>query len=216
MKSLPTQERAIKKRIALLKAAAHEFEQSGFEVSTAKSIAAKAGVATGTFYQYFENKNDILRVIAETRFFELHQQVGLLESEGLSVMNDAQADTSLTHARSLFKQVLAFLYEYHLQDALLHQVLDQRRGLDPKLDDIMTRGEDLMRSHVVDFISDFELDDSEIVADSLFAMGEGLVHRMVFGKTPENPDKMLEIGAAMLASYFAQNPALANGSKESL
>ena len=81
MKNLPTQERAIKKRIALLKAAQLDFSEVGFEIATAKSIAARANVATGTFYQYFENKNDILRVLAENRYSELHEQVLLLQSD---------------------------------------------------------------------------------------------------------------------------------------
>jgi len=201
MKSLPTQERAIQKRISLLKAAVHEFTNAGYEVTTAKSIAARAGVATGTFYQYFENKNDILRVIAENRYGELHEQVSLLER---LEPDQAELKSVPEQASDLFHRVLSFLYQYHLQDALLHQVLDQRRGLDKALNDIMNRGEELMRSHVVEFIDAFELANADIVADSLFAMGEGLVHRMVFGKTPKQPDKMLEIGAAMLASYFAQ------------
>ncbi len=210
MKSLPTQKRAIKKRNALLKAAVYEFTYSGFEATTAKSVATEAGVATGTFYQYFENKNDVLRVIAENRFQELHQQITLLENENIRAKGDHKGKLSLTWATSLFKRVLTFLYEYHLQDTSLHQVLDRRRGLDAKLDEIMNRGEDLMRSHVINFINDFELEDVDIVADSLFAMGEGLVHRMVFGRAPENPEKMLEIGAAMLASFFAQKLTLAN------
>ncbi len=194
-KNLPTQERAIRKRIALLKAAADEFANLGFEVATAKSIAASAGVATGTFYQYFDNKNQILRVIADNRFTELHEQVSLLESQ----------ETEDREPNQRFMRVLRFLYHYHLQDALLHQVLDQRRGLDPKLDAIMLRGEDLIRSHVVNFIREFNLPDTEITADALFAMGEGLVHRMVFGPSPSEPEKMLRIGADMLASYFEPN-----------
>lgn len=201
MKSLPTQERAVKKRIALLKAAVEEFGEHGFEVATAKSIASLAGVATGTFYQYFENKNDILRVIAENRFADLHQQVTILE--GLDLEKKTGRNT-VEYAEELFKNVLTFLYQFHIQDALLHQVLDQRRGLDVMLDEIMCRGEDLMRSHVVEFIREYELANADIVADSLFAMGEGLVHRMVFGRSPDNPNKMLEIGAAILAGFLSQ------------
>lgn len=204
MKSLPTQQRAIKKRIALLKAAIDEFSNAGFEVATAKSIAAKAGVATGTFYQYFENKNDILRVIAENRFTELHQHVSILESFEGTVGSDTKAPAKIS---ALFERILKFLYQYHLEDALLHQVLDQRRGLDPKLDSIMSRGEDLMLSLVVNFVDGFNLRNSEAIAESLFAMGEGLVHRMVFVKAPNDPDKMLQTGASILASFFNEELA---------
>jgi len=204
MKSMPTQERALKKRVALLKAATHEFGVAGFEAATAKSIATKAGVATGTFYQYFENKNDILCVVAENRFTDLHHQVSILEGNSQDV-NDTEITRS-EQAKELFNRVLHFLYNFHIQDGLLHQVLEQRRGVDEKLDEIITRGEELMRSHVVQFLEDYELDDSMVVADSLFAMGEGLVHRMVFGSKPDNPDKMLEIGATILTNFLSNRP----------
>ncbi len=194
LKSLPTQERAIKKRIALLKAAVIEFSNVGFEVATAKSIAAVAGVATGTFYQYFDNKNEILRVIAENRYAALHEEVVMLEAPDADVQQPIQV---------VFKRVLSFLYDFHLREAQLHEVLDQRRGLDPKLDAIMSQGEELMRSRVVSFIDHYKVDEIDVVADSLFAMGEGLVHHMVFVKQPKDPEKMLKVGAEMLASYFA-------------
>jgi AcrR family transcriptional regulator len=79
MKTLPTQERALIKRQSLINAAKREFSNNGFEEATAKTIAAVAAVATGTFYRYFDNKNEILRVIASTRFDELHQRIKRLE-----------------------------------------------------------------------------------------------------------------------------------------
>lgn len=207
MKNLPTQERAIKKRIALLKAAQFEFSDSGFDVTTAKSIAARAKVATGTFYQYFENKNDILRVIAENRYTELHEQVlmlqneehlGLLSSETNRVREDVKAATY-----KVFYRVLKFLFAYHMQETELHRVLEQRRSIDSDLNEIMQKGEDLMRSLVLRFLGNFQLSDPTAVCESLYAMGEGLVHQMAFGNTESNNETLLKTGANMLASFFA-------------
>lgn len=198
MKSLPTQERAIKKRLALVKAAGEEFAMVGFEQATAKSIAAKAGVATGTFYQYFENKNDILCVVAENRFADLYQQVSLLDAPEMGAVEGEAL-------RDLFERSLHFTYQYHLRDGLLHQAMDQCRRADSRLDGIMIRGEARIRSHVFSFTQGVKVEEPELVAEALFAMAEGLVHDMVFGKKPEQPERMLAIGADMLASYFTRS-----------
>ncbi len=200
---MPTQARAIKKRMSLLKAAHLEFAEVGYAVATAKSIASRAGVATGTFYQYFENKNEILCFVAENRFVELHDKVAQLEDEHEQRKKSLRKDSKQRESvAEHFKRVLSFLYHYHLAELQLHQVLDQRRSLDSQLDKIMCRGEDLMRGLVLRYIENYGVDDSAVVADCLHAMGEGLVHRMVFSTQSGDHEKMLETSAAMLASYF--------------
>lgn len=198
MKSLPTQARAVRKRQALISAAIKEFSKVGFEVATAKSIAAAAGVATGTFYQYFENKNDILRVIAAERFSELHDQIRFLD---LEVANDDSAEQVLT----LFENTLHFVYEFHAHDPELHQVLEQRRSLDPKLRDLMHAGEAVLKERVLQFVQAMNIEHPSVVANNLFSMAEGIVHRQVFDQSLEDADIVIHIGARMLASYFAKH-----------
>lgn len=202
MKTLPTQERALRKRQALIDAAVAEFSTIGFEVATAKSIASKAEVATGTFYQYFENKNDILRVIASGRFAGLHQRMQLFK---LKAVDDSLSSTTVIESQ--FLKTLLFVHEYHAQDPELHQVLEQRRSLDSKLQAIMGEGEAMLRERILVFVKTFNIPHAEIVAENLFAMAEGLVHRLVFDSVNRDTDyamveKALAIGAQMLASYF--------------
>lgn len=47
-------------RQRILKAAFDVFEDWGFTAATTHKIATQAGVATGTFYQHFRSKNDLL------------------------------------------------------------------------------------------------------------------------------------------------------------
>jgi AcrR family transcriptional regulator len=63
----PTQERAVRTRAALLAAAQRDFSERGYAATTAKSIAERAGAATGSFYQYFADKDAALREIAVAR-----------------------------------------------------------------------------------------------------------------------------------------------------
>ncbi|RBP49083.1 TetR/AcrR family transcriptional regulator [Arenicella xantha] len=194
MKQLPTQQRALRKRQALIDAAEQEFSESGFEVATAKSIAARAGVAVGTFYQYFDNKHDILREIAEQGFAELHARIPLLDLQ--------LADGSRDRIVSLFSETLDFVYQYHARRPELHRVLEQRRVVDADLSEIMCRGEGVLRARVLQFVQSFNTPHAEIVASNLFAMAEGLVHRHVFEPNQHNPQQVIQIGAEMLSSYF--------------
>jgi len=201
MKNVPTQKRAQQKMLALIDASRQSFIELGYDNTTAKVIAARAGVATGTFYQYFDNKVDILRVIAEQRITELSQQIPASEAKMASLEREASA-SRLTEL--LFLQVLTLIYEFHEQDPELHQVLEQRRGLDPELNEILEKGEALLEQKVRLFVQTYNVENPEVVAFNLFAMAEGLVHRHVFGQSKIPKNKVLASGAKMLASYLIQ------------
>lgn len=64
---VPKQERAQQKRNALLESGRKLFILHGYELTTAKEIAAEAGVATGTFYRYFSDKRQLLMSLIEDK-----------------------------------------------------------------------------------------------------------------------------------------------------
>lgn len=199
MKPIPSQQRALLKRNALLKAAIDEFSEEGFEMATAKSIAAKAGVATGTFYQYFENKNDILCVIAQNRLHHLREQI-----QFHSASAGAQNDSLSSDVQKIFAQVLQFVYRFHAAAPQLHQVLEQRRSIDQPLRDIMAAGEQVLKDHVLNYVRQFEVDDHQVVAHNLFAMGEGLIHSLVFSNHQIDVEQAINRGSQMLAAFFTE------------
>ncbi len=54
------------RRIAhILAAAAQVFAEAGYERATTNAIAAKAGISPGSLYQYFANKEEIARAVAD-------------------------------------------------------------------------------------------------------------------------------------------------------
>ncbi|GIU83159.1 MAG: TetR/AcrR family transcriptional regulator [Acidobacteria bacterium] len=63
LNNLETRAFAGDKREAILRAAIQVFAENGFFNSKVSDIAKKAGVADGTVYLYFKNKDDILRSI---------------------------------------------------------------------------------------------------------------------------------------------------------
>ncbi|MBL4952975.1 TetR/AcrR family transcriptional regulator [Neobacillus sp. OS1-32] len=86
---IPRQERAQQKRKALLESGRILFTTKGYEHTTAKEIAAHAGVATGTFYRYFSDKRQLLMALLEDKIDQFlapephwfcHDPVSLLAS----------------------------------------------------------------------------------------------------------------------------------------
>jgi AcrR family transcriptional regulator len=59
----PRTERGRKTQRAVLDAAAAEFGEKGFHESSIVSITARAGVALGTFYTYFDSKDALFRAL---------------------------------------------------------------------------------------------------------------------------------------------------------
>ncbi|MFT4997638.1 MAG: AcrR family transcriptional regulator [Kiritimatiellia bacterium] len=202
MKALPTQARAKQKRCILIIAATECFTSNGYENTTAKTIASAANVATGTFYQYFDNKEDMLRVIAQQRMEDLYQQVP--SAKELFALSEKAHKDSLKAGttQEIFHHVLKLIYAFHEQAPELHQVLEQRKELDPELAEILEQGEILLHERVLQFVQSFNIKTADAVAFNLFAMAEGLVHRHVFGNPTQSKATTLQLGAVMLASYF--------------
>jgi AcrR family transcriptional regulator len=203
-KAAPKQQRAIRKKNALLVAAFAEFSTKGFGATTAKSIAGSAGVATGTFYQYFHNKDDILLEVTRQRFEELHDHLQVPETilEIANAHDEAHVADDLQH---IFRQALGFLYNFHQQEAGLHDVLEYRRRVDPALAAMMDDGEAVLMERVRAFVARYVRDKVETTAFCLFSMAEGIVHRHVFqGHEAVSRDEVIATGALLLSAYFEQ------------
>jgi AcrR family transcriptional regulator len=61
----PKQKRAQKRIEAILNAASELFAEAGYANTTVVQIAARADAAVGTLYQFFTNKEDILKALVE-------------------------------------------------------------------------------------------------------------------------------------------------------
>src|ERR1044071_2802819 len=59
----PRTERGRRTVRKLLEAAAQEFGQRGFHEAAITGITSRAGVALGTFYTYFESKEELFRAL---------------------------------------------------------------------------------------------------------------------------------------------------------
>jgi AcrR family transcriptional regulator len=97
------------KRQRLERAGRALFSRHGFEATTAREIAAKAGVASGTFFVYFREKRDLLMAL-----FDRDVQA-LAHDAFASVPAEAPVVDQLMH-------VFARTYEYYDRDQRLARV----------------------------------------------------------------------------------------------
>lgn len=59
----PRTERGRRTRRALIDAAAAEFGENGFHLASISAITRRAGVAMGSFYTYFDSKDELFRAL---------------------------------------------------------------------------------------------------------------------------------------------------------
>jgi AcrR family transcriptional regulator len=74
----PVQRRSAETVEVVLEAAARILEARGFEGFNTNSIAERAGVSIGSFYQYFPNKDSLLAALMERESVPLLRELGEL------------------------------------------------------------------------------------------------------------------------------------------
>lgn len=86
LRRLPRQPRGRRRVDALLDAAAAEINSAGYEAATMSSIAARAGAAIGSLYQFFPNKAAIVQALRQRYCDEFERMWAPLagEASGLS------------------------------------------------------------------------------------------------------------------------------------
>ncbi|HEX6394383.1 MAG TPA: TetR/AcrR family transcriptional regulator [Acidimicrobiales bacterium] len=116
----PATARGQRTKAALVRAAARVFERDGFLDARIADIASEAGVATGTFYTYFDSKDEIFREVADVLIDELYQQshvgdvVGSDPAARIAAANRLYVEAFARHAAlySVVVQVSSFNPEF--------------------------------------------------------------------------------------------------------
>jgi AcrR family transcriptional regulator len=117
----PRQERAKATVEVLLEAAAHVFVSSGYEGTTTKQVAERAGVSIGTLYQYFPSKEALVAMLLE----RLHQRV-------LSILSDKLGPHPITDLDQEVRDLMRTLVEvYGVNPRLQRVLLEQASRIGP-------------------------------------------------------------------------------------
>src|SRR5215831_369771 len=80
-KASPREKRSAARREAILSAALDEFSSRGFEAARLDDVAKRAGIAKGTIYLYFRDKETLFQELVSTMLTPL---IGTIEALGAS------------------------------------------------------------------------------------------------------------------------------------
>jgi AcrR family transcriptional regulator len=102
----PRRQRGRRTRAALVEAAQKVFERDGYLDARVADIAAAAGVAHGSFYTYFDSKEDVFRELVEVALQEVSEAIDVrddsaLPAERVRVGNRRYIDVYARHAALL-------------------------------------------------------------------------------------------------------------------
>ena len=181
----PVQTRAKRSRAKILLAGQREFSANGYGGTTAKSIAVRAGMSVGTFYQYYSDKDSLLRELASERQATLSARLS-------RAMAGAEGGGAAVSVRAAINEVVTATLEYHREDVGLHAVLTERRHADSEMDDEASGAEHAMVMAIEQLLKQWgAVGDHEALAYILFGAVEGTVHAHVMGHAMLPDDRLI-------------------------
>jgi AcrR family transcriptional regulator len=174
----PVQKRGIETRKRIIEAGEALFAKKGFHKTNALEIAARAGVATGSFYSYFNNKKEVL--IEVIRNFYAITLEKVLTAYAVRVQNDRTAN--YREGKKLIHFMIEALYEAHSVKPELHREMIAMVLLDREIDAINREEErkviDAMTSLLDSYRKFIRVKDIEAAAILLYRVGEEIIHRV--------------------------------------
>lgn len=174
----PTQARATRTRQALLEAAALEFAERGYAGATARSIAQRAEAATGSFYQYFNDKDEVLHELYVARLARVREQAQkLLETLAL------QTDGSKERTRAALTAIVQLVVDLHRDDPKLHAVITEREHADQRMREQTHKSMSDLIQAIAGMLTHLGYQGDVLArAFLIFSLVEGSVHSHVLGE----------------------------------
>lgn len=131
-----------KRRNQMIKGAVTLFKEKGFHRTTTREIAKAAGFSIGTLYEYIRQKEDVLYLVCDTIYDQVHNRLeenidtklGTIESLQLAINNyfkvvDVMQDEVLVmyqEAKSLSKDALPYVLKKENEMAAMFKKIIER------------------------------------------------------------------------------------------
>jgi AcrR family transcriptional regulator len=192
-RKLPKQERAALTRQVILTAAAQVFAEHGYRSGTTNRIAERAGVSIGSLYQYFPNKDAILRALMDE-----HVAAGSRRLD--AALGDAPGDIA-----GLIRVVVQATIDNHRDDPRLHRVLFEEAPRAPEfLERLHTLEAELvaLTARMLAAHPEVSVPDAEMSARIVVATIESGVHRLLTGPDAMAPRALEDELVALVVGYL--------------
>ncbi|TQR21143.1 TetR/AcrR family transcriptional regulator [Psychrobacillus vulpis] len=128
-----------KRRLQIIRAAVTLFKEKGFHRTTTREIAKEAGFSIGTLYEYIRTKEDVLYLVCDSIYNEVHDKLSQITLENgtiedlktairhyYGVIDDMQDEFVVMYqeSKSLPKSALEYVYKKELEMVeLFHKIL---------------------------------------------------------------------------------------------
>ena len=199
---IPAQKRGIETRNKILEAAWTLFGEKGYFKTNPRDIAKHAGVATGSFYAYFNNKKEV--GIELIRRFYKEATAKALSNFNLEISD--KIPENLDSARKLVRFVIQSLKESHAINPLLHKEASALILLDDEVNKINNEEQKKVISYLIALFQQYKkfirVDDLEAAASLLFRTSDEIIHRIMFNKEEVDEERLLRELEDMICSYL--------------
>jgi AcrR family transcriptional regulator len=194
----PKQDRGIKTKEKIVKAAMKVFSSRGFYETNSKLIAAEAGVAAGCFYSYFKDKKDVF--IEALKIY--NQQFNDKVNENLEIASQKISVDKREFLRTIIYSVL----DAHSTYSGFYKELWALRFSDPDVMNIMDFQTHYSIKNIQDYlqvkISDITLTDLEAASVLIFSSIQSVANTLLFSRTNIGEDRLIEGLVDMYLKYM--------------
>ncbi|OMC56815.1 TetR family transcriptional regulator [Mycobacterium sp. IS-836] len=188
----PKQERAAQTRQRILDAAARVFADHGYTAGTTNRIAECAGISIGSLYQYFPNKDAVLRALMDSHV-----------DAGARLLGERLANGMPQRLDDALRLFVRATIDNHRDNPRLHRVLFEEA---PRAPEFLARLHDLEQL-TVDATTRLleqhpDVRASRLNAQIVVATIESLVHRLVTSPSPVDFQQLEDEIVLLLTGYL--------------
>lgn len=196
----PRQKRSQETVDAILSATAHILSREGLEKATTNHVAAKAGVSIGSLYQYFPNKESLIRALNDRHTREI-----------LALLTARFAEVREAPIPAAVRAIVQAMVEVHRVDPALHRVLVQATpavGAQEETRKLEEAAAALLVGFFQARAAELRPLDFELSAFLLVQSVEALTHAAVL-EHPEllEEDRFVEETTRMIVGYLTEGTA---------
>jgi AcrR family transcriptional regulator len=193
----PKQKRADERKGRILDAALELFGTRGFHGTTAKAIAARAGVATGSFYRYFRDKKAAFMAVC----LRMEEQFGGQIFEfGQQMRHNGHSE------REILSSLIRFSVVAHHQNKAFHREVLAMQIMDPGVAAWTREREKRLLAALLEFLrpmrSSYRIQDLETAAELVYCITEEVSHRAVLFDSPVGEERLVRELQDMLLRYL--------------
>ncbi len=193
----PRQKRSEEKKSRILDAALELFASQGFHGTTAKAIAARAGVATGSFYRYFRDKKTVFLAVCA----RMEQRLGgSIFHYGEQLRQEGRPE------REILASLVHFAVTAHHRHRDFQREVLAMQIMDPDLAAWAREREQRLLDTLLAFLSagraNYRVEDLPAAAELVLYSIEEISHRCALFDSPIGEERLVRELQDMLNRYL--------------